>query len=392
MTAHSILPPSSAAIWGAEDGCTGWVTMSLAVPESEESEASRLGTAAHEVAAQYIDSYARGAAFNPQIGQILSNNVVIDEEMLDAAELYADDVRQVMISTGVFGGPYLLLEQKIDIHRISEYCFGTPDCVIFDAKNLKIYIWDFKYGMDPVEVYENLQLVAYAAGVLDYFKARTPLIEEDLLNKLEFVFRVAQPRAFHRDGPIREWRSNLPGLYKIFVQLLMKAKLALSPEATNHSGPHCRYCQARHVCPAAISAGFRLFEAATVPMPIDMSKESLATLLTLTTRASKQLEALRSGLEQQVETLVRTGSSVPGYRVEPKQGRLTWSKPVDEIIQLGAIMGIPLEKPTVVTPKQAEKLGIDTTVINEYSHKPVNGVEVVADDGSKAKLIFRSAT
>lgn len=385
---HSILPPSSAAIWGAKDGCTGWVTMALANPQESDSEASRLGTAAHEVAAQYIDSYSRGGAYNPKIGDMTSNNVVIDDEMLDAAELYADDVRQVMISAGVLGGPFLLLEKKLDIHRINEHCFGTPDCAIFDAKNLKIYIWDFKYGMDPVEVYQNLQLVAYAAGVIDYLKKHTPFIEGDLLDKLEFVFRVAQPRAFHSDGQIREWRSSLPGLYDLFAQLLIKAKQALSPEATNQSGSHCKYCQARHVCPAAIQSGFRLFEAATVPMPVSMTDESLATLLALTQRASKQLEALKTGLEQQVESRVRQGAKVPGYRVEPKQGRLTWSKPVEEVASLGDLLGIDLRKPTLITPRQAEKLGIDTSVINEYTHKPVTGVHVVADDGNKAKLIF----
>lgn len=385
---HSILPPSSAGIWGAKDGCSGWVTMALATPEESESEASRLGTAAHEVAARYIYSYARAASFNPCVGEITSNNAVIDDEMLDAAELYADDVRSVMISTGVFGGPYLLLEQKLEISRIHEQCFGTPDCVIYDCKNHRVYIWDFKYGMDPVNVRENLQLVSYAAGVIDHIKRHTPFIEDVSGPKIEFIFRIAQPRAFHPDGQIREWRVMLPKLYPIFAQLSLAAEEALSERATNRSGAHCKYCQARHVCPAAIQAGFKLFEAATVPLPATISDDALSTLLALTQRASKQLEALKTGLEQQVETRIRRGASVRGYRVEPKQGRLTWSKPVEEVAMLGDLLGVELRKPTLITPKQAEKLGVDISVINEYTHKPNNGVHIVADDGNKAKLIF----
>ena len=368
--------------------CSGWVTMSLACPEDGDSEASRLGTAAHEIAAQYIDSYARGAVFNPQLGQMTSNNVVVDDEMLDAAEMYADDVRTVMLSARTFAAPFLLLEQTLDIHRISEHCFGTPDCVIFDHTNLKLYIWDFKFGMDPVEVYQNLQLVSYALGVIEYLKKRTPFIEETMASKLEIVFRVAQPRAFHPDGQIREWRSYLGELFPLFTVLQGAAAKALSTHAENQSGPHCKYCPARHACPAAIQSGFKLFEAASVPLPAQMSDAGLSTLLALTQRASKQLEALRVGLEQQVEARVRLGARVPGYRVDSKQGRLTWSKPIEEVSQLGDLMGIDLRKPTLVTPRQAEKLGIDISVINEYTHKPVTGVHVVADNGSKAKLIF----
>lgn len=382
---HSIIPPSSAEIWV---NCPGWVVMAQSFPETEESEASRLGTAAHEVAAQYIDSYARGKAYNPKVGDITSNNVIIDDEMLDACELYADSAREVMISSNVFGGPHFGLESPLTMPRINEYSFGTSDLFIFDHKNLTLYIYDFKYGHDPVEVFENWQLINYAAGVIEHLVKFTPFLLDSMSEKLTIVFRIAQPRSFHRDGPIREWRTTLGNLWPYFERLKEAATLALSGIGKTQSGPHCRYCQARHGCESALGAAVRLYEVAAQALPLDMDKQSLAVQYAILTRAVKQIEAVKDAIGQQIETLIRTGHNVPGYTTQPKQGRETWSTPIEEVFALGDMMGVDLRKPSAVTPKQAVKLGIDINVIKEYSHKTSSGLEIVQDDGKKARLIF----
>lgn len=379
---HSIIPPSSAEIWTA---CPGWVVMSQSFPETEETEAQRLGTAAHEVAAKYIESYARGAMYNPKVGEITSNNVVIDDEMLDACEVYADDVRAVMISSGVFAEPFLGVEKSLTMPTINELSFGTSDCFIFDHKNRTVYIWDFKYGHDPVDPFENMQLINYSEGVLNFLMKHKPIMRE---TNLKFVFRIAQPRAYHRDGPIREWRTDSSGLVGYITTLIESAKLALSGSGRTISGKHCRFCQARHGCESALTAGVRLYEVSSQALPLDLGVEALSVQLSIVTRAHKQLSALKDALEQQVETLVREGKSVPGYMVQPRSGRESWNVDLTEIFSLGDMLGIDLRKPTAVTPKQAVKLGIDTNVIKAYSKKTSSGVEVVPEDGKKARLIF----
>lgn len=381
---HSIIPPSSADIWTA---CPGWVIMSQSFPETEETEAQRLGTAAHEVAAQYIDSYSRGAMFNPKVGGITSNNVVIDDEMLDACELYADNVREVMISSGVFGGHFLGLEQSLKMPSVHELSFGTSDCFIFDLKNMTVYIWDFKYGHDPVDVFENWQLLNYAAGVIEHLKTHFPFVESHNQN-MRFVFRISQPRSFHRDGPIREWSTTLGEITGYILRLKTAAELALSGLGETKSGGHCKYCQARHACPSALNAGVKLFEVASQALPLTMSNEALATQLAIVSRAYKQLASIKDALEQQVESLIRSGKSVPGYITQPKLGRETWKVDVSEIHALGDMLGVDLRKPSAMTPKQAIKLGIDKDVIKAYCHQTTSGVEIVPDNGKKARLIF----
>lgn len=361
--------------------------MSQSFPETGETEHQRIGTAAHEVAAQYVESYARGAAYNPKIGDVTNDGVTIDDEMLEACEMYADDVRTVMIQAGTFAMPYLGIEQRLTMPRINSDSFGTSDCYIFDAKNRVIYVWDYKHGHDPVEVFENDQLINYVAGVVQKLKDHTPFIEEKNFDA-RVVLRVVQPRSFHRDGPIREWSTTLGALQPHFARLHTAAAENMSGIAPTRSGPHCKYCQARHGCESALNSGMQLYEVASQALPLDLSKRALAVQLSIVTAARKRLSAIEDGLSQQVETMIRKGESVPGYMTQPKQGRESWSVPVEEIHALGDMMGIDLRKQSAVTPKQAVKLGIDKDVISAYSAKTTSGIEVVPEDDKKLRLIF----
>lgn len=378
---HSILPPSSADIWSK---CMGWVAMSQSFPETEETEHQRIGTAAHEVAARYIESYARGAMYNPRVGEVTSNGVVIDDEMIECCEIYADDVRATMIASGAFAAPHLGVEQRLEMPSISEWSFGTSDCFIFDGKTKTLHVWDYKHGHDPVEVFENDQLINYVVGAIEYLKKHLPLI----LTDIKVVLRVVQPRSFHRDGPIREWRTTLDALQPHFKRLAEAAAVNMSGLGTTQSGAHCKYCQARHGCESALNSGAQLYEVASQALPLDMSKHAIAVQLLIVTTARKRLASIEDALMQQVETMIRKGERVPGWMTQPKQGRETWAVPIEEVIALGEFSQIDLRKISTVTPKQALKLGIDKEVIKAYSQKTTSGIEVVPEDEKTIRLIF----
>lgn len=384
---HSILPPSSAAIWGAPGGCPGWVYMNQTYPDIE-TEASREGTAAHEVAARLLSSAARANCDPVNEGEILPNNVVVTAEMLEGADLYVDDVRAVMHASGVYGGALLGIEQKIEVPAVHPQCFGTPDLYLLDAKNNTLYIWDYKYGFDPVEAFENWQLVTYAAGILGHIAKHAPLMHDQVEPTLKVVFRIVQPRAMHREGPIREWRVKYTDLAPYFENLRKGAAQTVEHPHLKRSAAHCKYCPGRHACDTAQAAGAKLFEAATVGLPVDLSVEATATQLQIITRARKQLEALESGFEQQIENLIRSGRPVRGFKMEAAQGREVWSTDAAEVAALGDILGFELRKPSVVTPKQAVKIGVDASVIMAYTSKTKGAMKVVPDNLNHAKKVF----
>lgn len=387
MNEHSIIPPSSAGIWGAPGGCTGWVLMSQQYPETEEGEEAKEGTASHEIASELIDDNTRGPTVRTAdkfIGRQATNGIVFTEEMYDGAKMYADDVGNVMRDTGIFDGECFGNEQRLTMPRIHELSFGTTDQFIYASHLKRLYVWDYKFGFLVHEAFENWQTINYIEGIVE--KLNFNGIDDQ---NITVHIRIAQPRAFHRDGPIREWIVKLCDLRAYFNILHDNAAIALGPDATIHTGKHCRDCQARHACPAALKAGLGLYEAAMRPTPQDLTPFALGVQLLIVQRAIKQLECVETGLKAQAKNVAKN-SVIPNFMLESGTGSLVWKKPAAEIIALGDSLKIDLRNPkkSVITPTQAKKLGIDDTVIKAYSEKPNTGLKLVADTGNKAKMFF----
>jgi len=363
--------------------------MSQTYPDLEESQAAREGTAAHEIAAQIITDAKTNRVQNHSasdwVGITASNGVIFTEEMFDSAKEYADDVITVMRKTGVLGGEHLRIEQRVDIPKVHEVNWGTPDCSIYHELGNALYLWDFKHGFEVVEAFENWQGIDYLAGLIDAHD-----INGHIDQKTTVHLRIAQPRAFHREGTIREWVITASDLRAYFNTLNANAHEALGPNAKFRTGSHCKYCTGRHACPAALKAGLGMYEAVSAPMPVELTPEALGLQLSIVKRARKQIEYLESGFEAQVKALLHKGTLVLGWSVEDKIGKQKWDKPINEVIALGDMLSFDLRKPLdAITPTQAKKLGIDDAVIMAYSTHPRTGLAIVPDNGNKAKQVFK---
>lgn len=384
--AHSKIPPSSAHIWGAPGGCTGWVKMAAAYP-GQESEDSKEGDAAHALGARMIEMAKQattGLCLRANIvGKVSENGVVITEEIYDSAATYAEDVIGVMRATRVFGGEYLGVEARIEMPRIHAESYGTTDAYLYAEGIKRLYIWDFKHGHEVVEVFENWQVIDYLAGLFDKFD-----INGFADQRTEVHARIVQPRAFHRDGVVREWvfkASDIRGYINI---LAANAEEALGPDSVIRSGPHCKYCTARHACPAALKAGLALYEAVAKPIPVKLSAEATGVQFAIIQRAKKQLEYLEAGFQGQIMGLLRRGEAVAGYRLEEGLGRERWARPVEEIIALGSMLDIDLSNPQAKTPNQARKLGVVNELLSVYAEVPKTGLKLVPDNLTKARKVF----
>ena len=382
---HSIIPPSSAHIWGKPDGCTGWVLMNQCYPETESTIEAMEGEASHEIARILIEISARGSGltFKDFEGKVHENGVMYTEEMFEGAKEYADDVAIVMRKSGVFAGPNLGIEKRLEMPQIHELEFGTCDCFLFNKKTNHLYIWDYKFGYLIYEAFENWQIIDYYAGIYNLLG-----FDGHQDQNITVHIRVAQPRAFHRGGTIREWTvkgSDLRGHINILHE---NAAKSLGPDAECKSGPHCRYCPARHACESALSAGMGLYEVASKPVPVELSAAALGTQLTIVKRARKQLEYLESGFEEQVKGLIKSGKNVPGWGTEQTYGREKWGKPFEEVIAMGDMLGNDLRRKEAITPNQARKLGIDDEMVKAYSTTPHAGLAIVPDNGNKVKQVF----
>ena len=389
---HAILPCSSAGIWGKPGGCTGWPMMAQAFPELEDSVDSLEGDASHEIAEGLVNDAKTGSP-NPRNtaadweGKTSAKGVVFTEEMFDGAKIYADDIKAVMLERQVFGGPALRVEQRVEVPKVHAHNWGTPDCALYDEKKATLYIWDYKFGRVVVEAFENWQAMNYAAGLFSELG-----IDGHLDQFTRVKIRIVQPRAYHREGVIREWSFVASDLRGHINSLKFNAEEAMGPNAKFRTGPHCQHCPGRHACPPALKAGLSMFEATGIPIPVELPPEAVGVQLAIIKRARKQLEFLESGFEEQVKGLLRAGKSVPGWCMSGAGvGKPKWSKPVGEVLMLGDMMSVDLRKPAeAVTPIQAGKLGIDAAVITAYSTKPPTAAKLESDDGSRARQIFNT--
>ena len=358
--------------------------MEMMYPETEESDESREGTASHELAATMVESASRARTDWPThaVGQAASNGVVWSQESYDGAEMYADDIYDVMTSTSVFTPK---IEQRVGISCTHPESWGTPDCWLFDVKTWTLYVWDYKFGHRPVEVRDNWQMTEYVAGILAIIEAEYDLGD----NYINVVMTIVQPRAPHRDGPIRRWTIRAHELRGAFDRLVGVEAAALGADPDTCTGAECRDCTARHACDTLQSAGGSVMEFVGKPIPVNLDVDALGTELVLLNKASELLKARLSGLTAQAEGLITRGENVPGFAMAQGYGRQKWSEDSASVIQMGDLLGIDVRKPAEPkTPKQVLKLGVDESVIKEYSFTPRTDAKLVPSTQTIAAAVF----
>jgi hypothetical protein len=375
--AHALLAPSSASRWVR---CPGSVLAQMAVPPEPESEAAREGTLAHELAAFMLDDACRGLLpesrhdlrWKPQ-----SNPYT--EDMIRAAHGYAWEVFRVLRTLRIFGGPHMGIEDRLEIPSISEHCFGTTDAWVYSQEHDQLIIWDLKYGFKVVEPVDNWQLICYVIGIADRLECFNP--------DTKIHIRIYQPRAPHRLGIHRRWKTTWGDLEPQRLALKDAAWWALNDEPPTRTGPHCRYCRARYTCSALSLEAAAAAEYVSTPMPQELGGQGLAVELAILEAAQRMLEYRLTAIQEQAIQRIRAGATVPGYQVGHGRGSVVWSKPDEIAGVLEHLTGIDIRK-GLMTPKQAQEAGIDPETIRDYSeHKP--GKQTLRPvDTTAARMVF----
>lgn len=373
---HAVIAPSSLARLVQ---CPG--SLVLCKPYVDvETEASREGVAAHWVAmevAMCVDASGKDQPWDhPAIDSKAPNGVRVDAEMIAGAKMYAEALE------GVAGNP----EQTINIPRVHPtLCFGTPDFWQYSKNTRTLRITDYKYGHGYVDVYENYQLIAYAAGILDKLAAEGVLLEFETI--VEFM--IVQPRCYAADSPVRTWTTSAANLRAMINLAHAAAGAALGPNPQCNTGPECLHCDARANCETANRAGSALIEFSGRAEALAQTGADMGVRLNLINAALTMLKAVGSGLEEQIIATLRKGGAVPHFRIDYTKPRETWAKSVAEVEALGLLAGVTLVKKDYdLTPKQAVKAGIDRAVVTAYSHTPNGSAKLVPDKLSNSQRIF----
>lgn len=373
---HSILPPSSAA---RRIQCTASTTMEAKYPEAEESPDAAAGTASHWAGFEMLQGRS------VSVGDKAPNGVFLDEEMIEGADLYVEDIARALAPHGMNPRVHGVAEQRVLIPRVHPQSWGTPDYRAW-LPGAHLVVWDYKFGHRFVDVYENAQLVEYVAGLLV-----TCPIPNLVDSQIKVTVRIVQPRSFHRDGPIRSWTFRADEIRAHINIASNSAHEALGANAKARVGAECRDCKARHACPTLQRAAMTACDVAGAAQPFDLPVEAMALEYRTLRRYGDLLSARANGLEQQLLALGKAGKSTPGLRIEHGAGRERWTVTDEQVIQIGNALGVNVAKvPEAMTPKQAVKAGLPPAVLPGLTNSPRGEAKLVLDDGTLARKVFGS--
>lgn len=373
---HAALPPSSAYLWGP-DGCPGAMQMQARQPPEEETEESREGDAAHD--------HLRDQLRRLPARDVADNGVPIDEEMREAAAIMVDWAFTILRDWRAKGDDFIYenevhLAAHTLVHPDND---GTPDLVMINWTHKVVHIGDFKYGHGFVDVFENWQLMNYAACVIE-----THQIER--WRDWTFHFTICQPRNYHKDGPLRGW--SLKGL-DLFgrIELLARAALVASePDAPLATGDHCKHCRAQWDCPANQQRAGHALDFAMAQGSLGMDPAALGLEGRQIDRAIRYLTDRQKAITVQIEQMLDCGFRVPYHAVEFGKSREIWDKAKQaDAAQVVEMYGVPVAKGVALpTPRECIKKGVDAAVIKPYTTSNAPAKKVVQVDDNTASKVF----
>lgn len=365
--AHAFLPPSGAPQWRF---CSLWPTMNKRFPQ-ESIDESLEGDAAHWCNVQPVP---------PAIDSRAPNGVAVTQEMLQGRELWLS----VTDEPGWCEQQETYLSGK-SIHDALNG--GSPDKWVFGgAPPMLLTVFDYKFGFGQVEVFENWQLINYGALICEYLSRAAGV--SDLEIAVRFV--IVQPRGYHRDGPVREWKLPQAALLRgYWNQLRHAATLATSPEHVRGTvGEHCKHCPGRHACDALQRNTLIAIDQAGSSVPLEMSPDAIGYELRTVRRALRLMEARETGLLEQARSLMMSGVRIPRLMLQESKTRERWTQPPEAIAKIGEAFGLTLAKQEVVTPAQARAAGMPAEIVAALAEAPNGALNVVEDDGSSTRKLF----
>lgn len=246
-TGHSKFSPSGAKRWL---NCPGYLNLAAKVPPEPDTEASMIGTAAHELAASCLTLGNNVDIYRHKVWKIKRQGVggvfeVPNSNLnLEGVQGYVDKCRELMVGATEYN-----IEETLDGFFIADDFGGTSDfntVFILD----KLIIGDYKNGRIRVYAHMNEQMLIYALMKL----GDNPW----MVNTINIF--IYQPN--HGQGEALDtFIISVEDLYKWRDEVLIPGiKAANDPNAPLTPGPWCKetWCQfhRNQTCPALLKGMF----------------------------------------------------------------------------------------------------------------------------------------
>lgn len=329
--------------------CIGSRLMPAALPPDHDHEARDEGIAAHWTAQQMH----KGQEI--PIGTRAPNGYIITADMIEHVLTYIDALEPsgTMEVDCTFSSDTYELRARAD-HIVWE-CHPNDQ----HQSAYILTIDDFKYGWRLVSPEHNWTLIAYAIGWCIKHQETPATI----------IFRIHQPRPYHPDGPMREWRISYEELLRLHAQINNRLR---NPTNELVTSPQCAKCHALADCPTAREASMNAIDASGVAFSDTLPDHVLAYELDVLRQAQTVIDNRAEALEELMTHKIKMGGVINGWHLKPRYAQTRW-KPGMTGQALSAATGVNLLKDGVVTPAEAKRRGVPEAVVTALTERPPIG-------------------
>ena len=382
---HAPLAPSSAPQWA---NCSGSVMANAHVPDSEAPR-TRAGTASHWVCSEGLGHFKKNGlgscVANDWLGAVAPNGVVLDEEMVEGAQIFMDNASEIIERHDCL--QHIMVEQAVRMPHIHAQNYGTLDLAVpllnFDVANRvtsgKIYLLDYKFGHRECKAFGNYQLIDYLEGLVAMFN-----IDTTAEQFIEVEFQIVQPFCYQASDKISVWKESIANLRSYVNQMIAKAQEVFTNPSFS-SGPWCRDCKAIHRCQTAEKGNYSLIDYVNDPCVIlNMNGSDLATERAILEQGITVAKARMEALEEELKFRLGKGEAKEsGLMLQSAYGNLGWDIPPAQAIALASMFKVDASKADILTPTQTiakaskEMKPLLKTAMKNISSRPPKGLKLI---------------
>ena len=309
--------------------CPASVNLCAKMPPKPSSEFADRGTLLHDAISLILEDKQTsesviGMAYE---GQVLTQDLH-DEKIAVALNLLDEiDDKKTM---------EFMVETRVGFGDVLPGVFGSADLLGRIGNRAIVLDWKFGDGV-VVEAEENYQGLFYAAAAM-----RTSGCEWvfEGINEIEII--IVQPPY------VKRWVTSLGRVKKFEAELQRAVANAKYPTAQLKVGSHCRWCQAKPICPQMTGAVDRAVKTQLDALPA----ETIGAYLKEADLLDQWITDLRALAHRMLEANV----SVPGYKLVAKRGFRQWidqDKAKDALLDL--LPESEVTESSLVSPAKAEK-------------------------------------
>lgn len=339
--------------------CNGFRLLGGKTPSKEVNTDKEEGIAAHWLIEQVFNKVVQTK--EELIDRKSPNGIYITQEMCDFCEEYIEFIS---------GKGLVEADTSYSFAGVYEVR-GRADHV--DMSSDSIEVDDFKYGWKIVSPEENWTLISHAYGVM---------LSNPSFKPKQIILRIFQPRAYHPEGSVREQVYSYPD-FMVLVEKLLNTLSNPSDELC--TSEHCYKCPHMSQCPAAQMALCNAIDVAEMAYDNAVTNKALSYLMKQSERALKVIKQNLEAYEELALARVTQGQIVEGYQAINDLGNTAWKQCLTHNVLL-LLTGKDLRSDKLITPAQAEKLGVDVSSLTE---RPNKGTKLTKVDGNKrAEKLF----